>query len=171
MYIVGRHQRNRANVEVPCAGPCDFEGSFVGIGIRSKTERELLVRIRKCGNGNGLAIALAISQDQTHLYRRAWRASQINPTYILLAINQCQTGLPNAMRRGHGKVNAWTLIADEGILFVHEDDFVRSRLGAISEAVYQETRRPAALESRAPWMRSENRTSGHRASRTRGSDK
>ena len=86
-YIVGGHQRNRANVKVPCARGCDCESDLVDTGTRCETKQKLFVRIRRRCDGNSLTIALAVSPHQTDLYLCAGCASKIDSACISLALH------------------------------------------------------------------------------------
>ncbi len=126
LHVVSRHQRHRADVKVPSPRSGDFKSCRVGIGLRRKTERELLVLVRERSNRDRLPIALAVAPDQRNLHMASGVATKINPAGILLPLNQGKARLPDAMRRSAVQCNARALVAHKGLVFVHHHNFVRT---------------------------------------------
>ena len=122
--IVCRHQRYRADMKVPTANTDDFKGAVVGARSRAESKRKPLVSVRERSEGDRLPVVRARAPDQTDLYPGARSAAQIDPSYILFALDQSNSALPNAMGRGDVECNARALIAHKGMVLVHRHNLI-----------------------------------------------
>jgi len=123
--VVRGHERERADVEVACAGSGDFKRGVGRVGSGSEGNRILFVLTGERRDGDGLAVVRSSAPNKCDVDLGARSSTEIDAAGIPFPVNEGEACLPDSMRSRGVERDARTLVADKGIVLVHHHNLVR----------------------------------------------